>query len=46
MMPGAPLECISFVRRTAVQTAVHVLTSAVLVALLAGNKSRWFGSNP
>jgi hypothetical protein len=42
------LECISFVRRTAVQTAVHVLTSAVLVALLAGiaMKLRWFGSNP
>jgi Family of unknown function (DUF6127) len=42
------LECISFVRRTAVQTAVHVLTSAVLVALLAGMamKLRWFGPNP
>ena len=42
------LECISFVRRTAVQTAVHVITSAVLVALLAGiaMKLRWFGPNP
>ena len=30
------LKCISFVRRTAVQTAVHVITSAVLVALLTG----------
>jgi hypothetical protein len=30
------------------RTAVHVLTSAVLVALLAGiaMKLRWFGSNP
>jgi Family of unknown function (DUF6127) len=42
------LECISFVRRTAVQTAVHVITSAALVALLAGiaMKLRWFGPNP
>jgi Family of unknown function (DUF6127) len=42
------LECISFVRRTAVQTAVHVITSAVLVALLAGiaMRLRWFGPNP
>ena len=42
------LECISFVRRTAVQTAVHVITSAVLVALLTGvaMKMRWFGPNP
>ena len=42
------LECISFVRRTAVQTAVHVITSAVLIALLAGiaMKLRWFGPSP
>jgi hypothetical protein len=42
------LECTQFVRRTAVQTAVHVITSAVLVALLAGiaMKLRWFGPNP
>jgi hypothetical protein len=42
------LECIQFVRRTAVQTAVHVITSGVLVALLAGFelRLRWFGPNP
>ena len=28
------LECIQFVRRTAVQTAVHVITTGVLIALL------------
>lgn len=42
------LECISFVRRTAVQTAVHVITTGILVALLAGIavKLRWFGPSP
>ena len=42
------LECISFVRRTAVQTAVHVITTGVLIALLTGiaMKLRWFGPNP
>jgi Family of unknown function (DUF6127) len=42
------LECISFVRRTAVQTAVHVITTGILIALLAGiaMKLRWFGPNP
>jgi hypothetical protein len=37
-----------FVRRTAVQTAVHVITTGVLVALLAGiaMKLRWFAPNP
>jgi len=42
------LECISFVRRTAVQTAVHVITTGILVALLAGiaMKLRWFGPSP
>ncbi|MFO1144052.1 MAG: hypothetical protein U1E59_17090 [Amaricoccus sp.] len=42
------LECISFVRRTAVQTAVNVITTGVLVPLLAGiaMKLRWFGPNP
>lgn len=42
------LECIQFVRRTAVQTAVNVITTGVLVALLAGiaMKLRWFGPNP
>ena len=39
------LECISFVRRTAVQTAVHVITTGILIALLTGiaMKLRWFG---
>jgi hypothetical protein len=47
-MPQSLLECIQFVRRTAVQTAVHMITSAVLAALLAGiaMKLRWFGPNP
>jgi len=42
------LECIQFVRRTAVQTAVNVITTGVLVALLAGiaMKLRWFGPDP
>ena len=42
------LECIQFVRRTAVQTAVHVITAGVLVAMLTGiaMKLKWFGSNP
>jgi Family of unknown function (DUF6127) len=42
------LECIQFVRRTAVQTAVNVITTGVLVALLAGiaMRLRWFGPNP
>ena len=39
------LECISFVRRTAVQTAVHVITTGIFIALLTGiaMKLRWFG---
>ena len=34
--------------RTAVQTAVHVITDAALIALLTGIaiKLRWFGPNP
>ena len=42
------LECIQFVRSTAVQTAVHVITTVVLIALLTGiaMKLRWFGPNP
>ena len=42
------LECIQFVRRTAVQTAVHVITTGILIALLTGiaMKLRWFGPNP
>ena len=37
------LECIQFVRRT----AVHVITTGVLIALLVGiaTKLRWFGPN-
>jgi hypothetical protein len=42
------LECIKFVRRTAVQTAVHVITAAPLIALLTeiAMKLRCFGPNP
>ena len=42
------LECISFVRRTAVQTAVHVITTGILLVLLAGvaMKLRWSGPSP
>jgi len=42
------LECISFGRRTAVQTAVHVITTGVLIALMTGvaMKLTWFGPNP
>jgi len=42
------LKCIWFVRRTAVQTAVHVIATGVLIALLAGiaMKLRWFRTNP
>ena len=47
-MPRSLLECIQFVQRTAVQTAVNVITTGVLVALLAGvaMKLRWVGPNP
>ena len=47
-MPRSLLECIQFVRRTAVQTAVNVITTAVLIGLLIGiaMKLRWFGPNP
>lgn len=42
------LECIQFVRRTAVQTAVHIITTGLLIALLTGiaMKLRWFGPDP
>lgn len=42
------LECIQLVRRTAVQTAVNVITAGVLIALLTGiaMKLRWFGASP
>ena len=41
-------DCIGFVRRTAVQTAVHVITTGILIALLTGIaiKLRWFGPSP
>jgi len=42
------LDCIRFVRRTAVQTAVHLITTGVMLALLAGIalKLKIFGSGP
>ena len=42
------LDCIRFVRRTAVQTAVHLITTGVMLALLAGIalKLKVFGSAP
>jgi hypothetical protein len=44
-MPRSLLECIQFVRRTAVQTAVNGITNGALIALLTGiaMKLRWFG---
>jgi hypothetical protein len=42
------LDCIRFVRRTAVQTAVHVITTGIMLALLAGIalKLKIFGGPP
>ena len=42
------LECIQFVRRTAVQTAVHVIATGAVIALLTGiaMKLRWFSPKP
>ena len=42
------LDCIRFVRRTAVQTAVHLITTGVMLALLAGIaiKLKLFGGGP
>jgi len=42
------LDCIRFVRRTAVQTVVRLLTTAVMLALLAGIafKLKIFGGSP
>jgi hypothetical protein len=42
------LECIQFVRRTAVQTAVNVITTGVLIALPTGiaMKLRLFDPGP
>ena len=42
------LDCIRFVRRTAVQTAVRLITTGIMLALLAGIavKLKVFGSGP
>lgn len=42
------LDCIRFVRRTAVQTAVHLITTGIMLALLAGIavKLKIFGGSP
>ena len=42
------LASIRFVRRTAVQTTVHIITTSVILALLAGIalKLRIFGGDP
>ncbi len=42
------LDCIRFVRRTAVQTSVHLITTGVILALLAGIavKLKIFGGGP
>ena len=44
----ALLDCIRFVRRTALQTSVHLITTGVILALLAGiaMKLKIFGSGP
>ena len=41
-------DCIRFVRRTAVQTAVHLITTGIMLALLAGIalKLKVFGTGP
>jgi hypothetical protein len=42
------LECLRFVRRTAVQTTVRVITTGILLALIVGLaiKLKLFGSGP
>lgn len=42
------LDCIRFVRRTAVQTTVRLITTGILLALLAGLaiKLKLFGGGP
>jgi hypothetical protein len=42
------LDCIRFVRRTAVQTTVHLITTGIILAMLAGValKLKLFGSEP
>jgi len=42
------LDCVRFVRRTAVQTTVHLITTGLILAMLAGVaiKLRIFGNGP
>tara|TARA_R110002096_G_scaffold9455_6_gene37355 strand:+ start:1742 stop:2032 length:291 start_codon:yes stop_codon:yes gene_type:complete len=42
------LDCLRFVRRTAVQTTVHLITTGLILAMLAGVaiKLRIFGTGP
>lgn len=42
------LDCIRFVRRTAVQTTVHLITTGMILAMLAGTaiKLKLFGGGP
>jgi len=42
------LDCVRFVRRTAVQTSVHLITTGLILAMLAGValKLKLFGSGP
>ena len=42
------LDCIRFVRRTAVQTTVHLITTGLILAMLAGTaiKLKLFGAGP
>ena len=42
------LDCVRFVRRTAVQTTVHLITTGLILAMLAGVaiKLRIFGTGP
>ena len=42
------LDCVRFVRRTAVQTTVHLITTGLILAMLAGValKLKFFGSGP
>lgn len=42
------LDCVRFVRRTAVQTTVHIVTTGLILAMLAGValKLKFFGGGP
>jgi hypothetical protein len=48
IMPRSLVECIQFVRRTTVETTVHVITTGVPIALLTdiAMKLRLFGPKP